>query len=474
MGKKIDLNARRTNSNHSKKNSHNFNHYNRNSTDTSRINESSSEENASAINSRSYELPKSANLKIKMPVKITIVLTVLFVSIPLIILLLFIVIFSGDKNRAYGGGLYTYGQTCMTVTVTDTENHINDGEVTFEKYLQGVVAAESNGSTNLEYLKFLAVVTRTYFFANATSSCTVEGNSEFQRYQDIDSASNKELVIQAIDETKDLVIIQNNNLVDANYCSGCVIKKDNTHYYLRNKETNIQKIPKEWASQNQLATELENLYSTVDSTSENHETIECPDNNSDTSISKIGALYLIDQQNNSYELAIKYYYKENVEIVVNELKKQGNGDFINPTRYIACSSPFGERTDPFNGKKSFHNGLDIGISGGEPIYASKTGIIQIVEKNVTIINDCNYGYGNYIIIDHQDGTATLYGHIKYSSIPNSITAGSTINQGEQIGQVGSTGCSTGNHLHYEVKIDGENVDPADYLDLTNASGICRK
>ena len=472
MGKKINLNARRTTSNHFKNNKHNFNHYNKNFTNTSASNENTDEGNSSTINSRSYELPKSAKITLKIPITIHIVLTSLIIFIPFIFLLLFIVIFSGDSNKANGGGLYAYGQTCTKVTLTDTENHINDGEITLEKYLQGVVAAESNGSTNLEYLKFLSVVTRTYFFANVSSSCTVEGNSEFQRYQDIDSASNKKLVMQAIDETKNLVIVQDDDIVDVEYSLGCVVDKDDQYYYLRNKETNIQKISIDWVNKNKLKSELENLYSTLDTTNKNTEEVECPINNSDTSISTIGGLYLIDKQNNSYDLAIKYYFKDNVEIVVNKLELSGNGDFINPTGYIYCSSPFGERVHPVTGEKSSHNGLDIAISGGEPVYATKSGVIQTVEKNVKVINDCDYGYGNYIIIDHQDGTSTLYGHMKYNSIPSSITVGSEVTQGEQIGQVGSTGCSTGTHLHYEVRQDGQNVDPADYLDLTGSSGSC--
>ena len=65
-------------------------------------------------------------------------------------------------------------------------------------------------------------------------------------------------------------------------------------------------------------------------------------------------------------------------------------------------------------------------------------------------------------------------HLKYGTIPDSISEGTKVSQGEQIGQVGSTGCSTGNHLHYEVRLNGTQVDPADYLDLTNATGTCKR
>jgi murein DD-endopeptidase MepM/ murein hydrolase activator NlpD len=148
--------------------------------------------------------------------------------------------------------------------------------------------------------------------------------------------------------------------------------------------------------------------------------------------------------------------------------------FVNPTRVIHCSSAYGNRIHPVHGTQKFHSGLDIGIAGGEPIYAAKDGTVSVAVTNVNSINNCNYGYGNYIKIDHGDGTSTLYAHIKYGTIPSSITVGSEVSQGEQIGQVGSTGCSTGNHLHYEVRVNGQTADPADYIDLTGSTGSCKR
>jgi len=191
-------------------------------------------------------------------------------------------------------------------------------------------------------------------------------------------------------------------------------------------------------------------------------------------MSQIGALYLITGEDYNYEEVIEYYYGEEAEIMSNEMQLGGVEGFVNPTRYINCSSPFGYRIHPVKGTQSFHTGLDIAVSGGEPIYAAQDGTVRSVVNNVTAINNCNYGYGNYIIIDHEGGTSTLYAHMKYGTIPSSIYAGAEVSQGEQIGQVGSTGCSTGNHLHYEVLVNGSTVDPADYLDLTNASGTCKR
>ena len=133
-----------------------------------------------------------------------------------------------------------------------------------------------------------------------------------------------------------------------------------------------------------------------------------------------------------------------------------------------------------NPAESFHSGIDLAIEGGSPVYATKSGTITRVEKNITTINGNpqdlpgNASYGNYVIIDHGDGTSTLYAHMKYGSIPNSIDIGNSIEQGEQIGEVGSTGVSTGNHLHYEVRSQGSTVDPMDYLELGEASGYCAK
>ena len=115
------------------------------------------------------------------------------------------------------------------------------------------------------------------------------------------------------------------------------------------------------------------------------------------------------------------------------------------------TSPFGWRKSPFGGSPEFHQGLDIGANMGTTVTAAASG---------TIISAGWYGgYGNYILIDHGGGMSTGYGHLSRIFVSN----GQQVQRGQAIGAVGSTGASTGPHLHFEVRITGKPVDPTAYL-----------
>jgi murein DD-endopeptidase MepM/ murein hydrolase activator NlpD len=114
------------------------------------------------------------------------------------------------------------------------------------------------------------------------------------------------------------------------------------------------------------------------------------------------------------------------------------------------TSPFGPRCLP-NGDCSFHPGIDIGAASGTPIHAAAAGTV--------IYAGWMEGYGNLTVIDHGHGLATAYGH--QSSIAAGL--GSSVSQGSVIGYVGCTGYCFGPHLHFEVRVNGEPVDPTGYL-----------
>ncbi len=120
-----------------------------------------------------------------------------------------------------------------------------------------------------------------------------------------------------------------------------------------------------------------------------------------------------------------------------------------PGRY-KISSLFGNRADPFTGKRDNHTGTDIPAPSGTPIYAAKTGVVTTVNKNK---NASSYGY--YCIISHGNGYATLYAHQKQIPI---VQEGQTVQKGQVIGYVGTTGRSTGNHLHFELRVNGVRND----------------
>ena len=101
------------------------------------------------------------------------------------------------------------------------------------------------------------------------------------------------------------------------------------------------------------------------------------------------------------------------------------------------TSPFGWRNCPFHGRE-FHSGVDIPAPSGTPIKATKSGVV--------IVSTYGSSYGNYVVVAHSDGGRSLYAHMS----SRSVSAGQTVSQGQTLGGVGTTGSSTGNHLHFEL------------------------
>ena len=129
-----------------------------------------------------------------------------------------------------------------------------------------------------------------------------------------------------------------------------------------------------------------------------------------------------------------------------------SGSFLWPVAsYVYVSSRFGLRVHPITGKTKRHTGIDIASNQGTAVYASDGGSVTLA--------GWNGGYGNCIMIDHGNGYVTLYGHL--SSI--SVSVGQTVSQGATIGAVGSTGNSTGPHLHFEVLKNGTRIDPEQFF-----------
>jgi len=134
--------------------------------------------------------------------------------------------------------------------------------------------------------------------------------------------------------------------------------------------------------------------------------------------------------------------------------RAGSGGFMWPlSGYTRVTSPFGYRICPFHGRE-LHGGCDIPAPGGTPIMAAKSGVV--------IISSYGSSYGNHVTIAHTDGTRTLYAHMS----SRAVSAGSSVSQGQVIGYVGSTGSSTGNHLHFEVwngSSSSSRVNPMNYF-----------
>jgi murein DD-endopeptidase MepM/ murein hydrolase activator NlpD len=125
---------------------------------------------------------------------------------------------------------------------------------------------------------------------------------------------------------------------------------------------------------------------------------------------------------------------------------------------IDTSSSFGVRIDPFLGRPAMHTGVDFRGTNGDPIRATAGGVVTHA--------GWSGGYGQMVEVDHGNGLSTRYGHL--SEIEASV--GQTIKTGQVIGRLGSSGRSTGPHLHYETRIDGEAVDPERFLRAGNRLG----
>lgn len=128
------------------------------------------------------------------------------------------------------------------------------------------------------------------------------------------------------------------------------------------------------------------------------------------------------------------------------------GTFQWPSVSSNITSYYGTRTHPVTGKVKSHSGVDIGAAYGTNIYAANSGTVIVAGWN-------SGGYGNYVVIDHGGGVTTLYGHC--SSL--NVSAGQTVTKGQVIAKVGSTGMSTGPHLHFEVLKNGATTDPMSYF-----------
>ncbi|WP_414620834.1 M23 family metallopeptidase [Calothrix sp. CCY 0018] len=130
---------------------------------------------------------------------------------------------------------------------------------------------------------------------------------------------------------------------------------------------------------------------------------------------------------------------------------EGVGIAYPTTKGLPTTSGFGWRIHPLTGLRKFHSGIDFGAPKGTPIYAYQAGEIKLASRKG--------GYGKTVIINHGAGFSTLYAHA--SKII--VRKGERVASGQMIGRIGSTGFSTGPHLHFEVRVNNKPVNPRPYL-----------
>lgn len=145
----------------------------------------------------------------------------------------------------------------------------------------------------------------------------------------------------------------------------------------------------------------------------------------------------------------------NLEEIVTRIPKENVPDLW--PREDRINNEFGFRRSPFGGRTyEFHEGIDIDGERGDPVFASGAGIV--------VKAGWQGGYGNMVEIEHYDGLTTRYGHLSKVL----VQLGEKVSKGQQIGLVGSTGRSTGPHLHYELRLEGKAIDPRKLLPAERA------
>lgn len=135
-----------------------------------------------------------------------------------------------------------------------------------------------------------------------------------------------------------------------------------------------------------------------------------------------------------------------------------------PLDQVILGNRFGMRTHPITGDRTMHNGLDLPAPAGTPIRAAAAGVIAATGSNLNPV----YGAGHWVTIRHPNGLTTAYWHMLR---PCTLKAGTLVAEGQQIGLVGSTGASTGNHLHFEVRVHGVPQDPLEHITATRPAAL---
>jgi len=130
----------------------------------------------------------------------------------------------------------------------------------------------------------------------------------------------------------------------------------------------------------------------------------------------------------------------------------------NPLKTIVVDDKYGWRRDPFTKRGSFHAGLDLQGSYKDTVYTPANGIVKKANWNA--------GYGMCVVIQHADGYQTLYAHLSCIF----VVVGDSVHLKDPIGKIGSSGRSTGSHLHYEIIRNGKKLDPCGFLDPTLDNG----
>ena len=350
---------------------------------------------------------------------------------------------SGSENLTY-----VDMNVCENVTITDGD-YI--GTYTLDDYVAGVIDHEVGGFRDTETFKAFSVAARTYLFTRSQNSdgvCYITSGNNTQAFR----PTTNQQIIDAVAQTSGQIMTDGSgNLISTEYDAFCYESKDSMYYYLAQKH---QKIPVSWAYANvpkwSGTSYLENPCGTDG------------DGGHGRGMSQYGAYYMSTEESKNYNEILSFYYDTGtlsttlkVDSINGEINSYG---LMNPLETTGnCSSLFGNRIHPISGILKSHGGIDIARAANTPIYAAQDG-------TVTVNGYDSDGYGYYVIITGNNGISTVYAHMIK---PSNLQINQTVTAGTLVGYVGQTGAATGNHLHFEVRVNGTRVDPLQYL-----PGLC--
>lgn len=160
----------------------------------------------------------------------------------------------------------------------------------------------------------------------------------------------------------------------------------------------------------------------------------------------------IASQNETIKALEAAVAEERKKLAAENQRKYDGGKFCNPCPSVKrISDDYGNRIHPITGKTQFHNGIDMAAPGGSPILAAYSGTVVAAAYSSSM--------GNYVMIDHGDNLYTIYMHASALY----VSKGQSVSRGEKIAAVGTTGRSTGNHLHFSVRLNGSYTSPWNYI-----------
>lgn len=364
----------------------------------------------------------------------------------------------------------------------------------YDTYIAGIVWNDNYNAMDVDnaiVYEAMAIASRSRLLAELPDNCVVlkNYNEQASHFKELDGSEEKYTdIVSAVAASQGMIIIKNNEILPAMYDAFLYNKKreeedasrNRVYFYHmahKNNEESL-KIHAKWVD------DIEKAKGKV------LPKVQTSEIKKMTSLSLYGARYLLEREDANYELyrILKYFYGQDIKFYTIDAGSVNSimGGFVNGCYYwpvgsndtemltdgklyakgnpstTNISSGFGNRKSPTAGASSNHQAIDIsgGIDGVTNIIAVADGtVIESHSGCVSGDTGCGYGMGNYIRIDHGNGVVTRYAHLNRLS----IQTGDTVKQGQVIGKMGKTGVVTGVHLDFQMTVNGEKVNPLNYI-----------